>query len=578
MKRTRRTFLAMMGLTTVGIAIILYGSNQNLLVSAIPNVANIMSAETVQVTIASSVTKKKWLEAAAKEFAAQNIKTKSGKLIGIDINGVLSGDSMLQILSRKLQPAVWSPGEDSWVGQFHDRWSEQYRRPSMTQPCKPTIYTPAGLAMWRPMAEALGWPGKSVSWKTIIDLAGDPQGWARYGHPEWGKLKLGHTHPKYSSAGLLFLTSVVYGITGQTNGLKAAQVYEPRVEQALSALAQNTSKYGMVTTDLFNLMAQHGPDYLHAVAAFEEGVVRFNLEHGQELRWPLAFVFPSEGTFWSNHPYCILDGTEWVSQEQAEAARQFLDFLLAKEQQSLAVQYMLRPLDANVPTGTQLTLENGTDPKARPETVPAFQVPDADTSAAIIDQFFTTKRKATVMLVLDVSGSMAGEPIRAATEASSAFLKRLDPRDEVGLIAFNDIIIRVSEVQSASAIAESLSNRVLDLVAGGGTNLHGAVCAATNKMNDIRRAHQASGENRLYGIIVLSDGADTTGEISENKMFQTCLPTTLEANGTKVFTIAFGASANKDVLGRIAHVSGGAMFDANAASIDQTYLKISAEQ
>jgi Ca-activated chloride channel homolog len=578
MKRTRRTFFAMMGLTAAGIAIILYGSNQNLPVSVVPTVANIVGAETVQVTIASSVTKKKWLEAAAKEFAAQNIKTKSGKAIGIDITGVLSGDSMLQILSRKLQPVVWSPGEDSWVGQFRDRWSEQRSRPSMTQPCKPTIYTPAGLAMWRPMAEALGWPGKSVSWKTIIDLAADPRGWARYGHPEWGKLKLGHTHPKYSSAGLLFLTSVVYGITGQTNGLKAAQVYEPRVEQALSALAQNTSKYGMVTTDLFNLMAQHGPDYLHAVAAFEEGVVRFNLEHSQELRWPLAFVFPSDGTFWSNHPYCILDGTEWVSQEQADAARQFLNFLLAKEQQSLAVQYMLRPLDANVPTGIQLTLENGTDPKARPETVPAFQIPDADTSAAIIDQFLTTKRKATVMLVLDVSGSMAGEPIRAATEASSAFLKRLDPRDEVGLITFNDTITRLSEVQSASTVAEGLSNRVLDLVAGGGTNLHGAVCSATNQMNDIRLAHQASGESRLYGIIVLSDGADTTGEISETRMFQTCLPTTPEADGTKVLTIAFGDSANKDVLGRIGHVSGGAIFDANATSIDLTYLKISAEQ
>jgi hypothetical protein len=61
-------------------------------------------------------------------------------------------------------------------------------------------------------------------------------------------------------------------------------------------------------------------------------------------------------------------------------------------------------------------------------------------------------------------------------------------------------------------------------------------------------------------------------------MFQTCLPAVIEANGTKVFTIAFGEGAGKGVLSRIAHVSGGAMFAANAISIDQTYLKISAEQ
>ena len=78
--------------------------------------------------------------------------------------------------------------------------------------------------------------------------------------------------------------------------------------------------------------------------------------------------------------------------------------------------------------------------------------------------------------------------------------------------------------------------------------------------------------------MVLSDGADTTGEISENRMFQTCLPSGPEAEGTKVFTIAFGASANRDVLDRIGQVSGGKMFEADAASIDQTYLKISAEQ
>ena len=578
MNRTRRTFLAIMGLTAAGIVAIISSSKHDLMSGASLNLANIVVSQPVQVTIASSVTKKKWLEAAAKEFATQGITTKSGKAIGIEVSGVLSGDSLLNLLSGKLQPVVWSPGEESWIAQFRDRWSERGNRPAMTEPCKPTIYTPAGLAIWRPMAEALGWPNGKVGWKTIIDLAADPQGWARYGHPEWGKLKLGHTHPQYSSAGLLFLTSVIYGITGQTHGLKAEQIYDKRVEQVLSALAQNTSKYGMVTTDLFNLMAQQGPDYLHAVAAFEEGVVRFNMEHAAELRWPLAFVFPAEGTFWSDHPYCILDGAGWVSNEQAEAARLFLDFLRAKEQQSMAIQFMLRPLDSKVPVGTPLTLENGTDPKVRPETVPAFEVPDARTSAAIIDQFRATKRKATAMLVLDVSGSMEGQPIRSATEATAAFLKRLDPRDDVGLIIFNDNINVVSEVQPASVIAEGLSEKVRNLIAGGGTNLYGALCTAANKVNDRKRVDLARGENRLYGIIVLSDGADTNGQVSETKMFQTCLPATVEANGTKVFTIAFGEGANKDVLGRIAHVSGGAAYDANAASIDQTYLKISAEQ
>ena len=578
MNRTRRLFLSMLGLTAAGLAIIYATSAHNPLTGVDLGLPGMASAEHVHVTVATSVTKKKWLEAAAARFMAANAATKSGKPIDIEIKGVLSGDSMQQILAGELKPVVWSPGEESWTAQFAQRWSEKHARPASTAPCKPTIYTPSGLAIWRPMAEALGWPAKKVGWKTIMDLAADSKGWGRYGHPEWGKLKLGYTHPQYSSAGLLFVTSVVYGILGQTGALKAEQVYAPAVQQALAAMAQNTSKYGMVTTDLFDLMASRGPDYLHAISAFEEGTVRLNLERSADLRWPLVFLFPSEGTFWSDHPYCILDGIPWVSEEQAEGARQFLDFLLAREQQILASENLLRPLDAHVPLGSQLTAANGTDPSARPESEPAYEFPDASASAAIIDQFLATKRKATVMLVLDVSGSMAGEPIRAATDATASFLRRLDPRDRVGLMVFNDKVSVVSDVQSVATDGEALSQRVVQLVAGGGTNLNGAVCAAVAKMNEAHRVEQASGENRLYGIVLLSDGADTTGEMSETRMLQTCLPSSLEAEGTKVFAIAFGQDANRETLDRIARSSGGKMFESDSASIDQTYLKISAEQ
>lgn len=583
MNRARKTFLAILGLTAAGIAAMIATSNRIPHGAAgtgtgVASIDSTPAAEPVHVLIASSVTKKRWLDAAATAFAAGKPVTASGRPIEIEIKGVLSGDSMQQILDGKLKPVVWSPGEESWIAQLGDRWSSAHNRPAITKPCKPTIYTPSGLAIWRPMAEALGWPDRKIGWKTIIDLAANPQGWAGYGHPEWGNLKLGYTHPQYSSAGLLFLASAIYALTGQTNGLKSDQIYEPRVAEALAAIARHTSKYGMVTTDLFDMMARHGPAYLHAVAAFEEGTVRLNLERAKDLRWPLVFVFPAEGTFWSDHPYCILDGTDWVSDQQATAAEQFVDFLLAKEQQSLAGQYLLRPLDASVPSGNLLTSANGTDANAQPETVPAFQVPDAATSAAIIDQFLTTKRKAAVMLVLDISGSMSGEPIRAATEATSAFLKRLDPHDEVGLMAFNDKIAVLSDVRPVSEVGEGLAQRVRQLVADGGTNLYGAVCAAAGKINDIKRRDTAAGENRLYGIVVLSDGDDTSGEISETRMFQTCLPSTPEADGTKVFTIAFGKDANRDLLGRMGQVSGGAMFEGDAASVDQAYLRISAEQ
>ena len=43
-------------------------------------------------------------------------------------------------------------------------------------------------------------------------------------------------------------------------------------------------------------MAREGTSYLHAAAVPEADTVRFNLERGDELSLPLAFIFPSGGT------------------------------------------------------------------------------------------------------------------------------------------------------------------------------------------------------------------------------------------------------------------------------------------
>jgi Ca-activated chloride channel family protein len=575
MKRSRRTFLSILAAAgaTAG-ALYVFGAGGNI---GLPG-GLLPEPPPVRITVASAVTKQKWLAAAADSFRAADPRTAAGAPIEIALSNVLSGDSMLQIADGTLTPTVWSPGETSWVEQLDERWSRSQPTPISTAPCEPTVLTPIGIAMWRPMAEALGWPATPVSWKRLIDLANDPEGWASLGHPEWGRLRLGHTHPQYSSAGLLFLASAIYAITGKTDGITAADIYDPAVEEALRTLAQNTAKYGMLTTDLLNAMAANGPAFLHAAAAFEEGTVRLNIERGQDLRWPLAFLFPEEGTFWSDQPYCILDGSGWVSPEEAEAARLFQAHLLSGPVQATAGLHFVRPLSAATPLGDLLTEANGTEPGASPATVPAFTIPSPDVSEAIIDQFLETKRKATVVLVLDVSGSMSGEPIKTATEATAEFLDRLHPRDRVGLLMFSDQVGVLSPVAPVAEVAERVRNQVLGLTAGGGTNLNGAVCAAADMLAAAQSRDEAAGENRLYGLVLLSDGKDTVGEVSPTRMFQTCLGTGDETEGQRVYAIAFGDEVDAEVLNRLAAESRGAVFKADPASISAAYLEISAEQ
>ncbi len=585
MSRTRIIFVAIIGVTLCIIAgaiafqfIDRANNGGGILSDGETAVATPIPEGTILVSLASSNTKRNWLDQVAADFNSGGHTTSGGQAIVVEVSHVTSGGSKDAILEGTSQPIAWSPGDGSWVDQANDAWQQRNNKPIASEACAPTIYAPLGFAMWRPMAEALGWPDTPIGWDTIVALAADPEGWGSYGRPEWGQFRFGHTHPAYANSGLLSMTGFVYGIAGETSTLTAADIYAPEVEEAMRALEQNTSKYGKQAPALLDLMAREGPSYLHAAAVPEADTVKMNVERGDELAFPLAFIFPSGGTIWADHPYCILDNADWVSDEQAEAAAIFRDYLLAPEQQALAIDNYLRPLDSNIPLHAPLDLDNGADPRVNTSTVAPLPSPSSEIGTAVTDLFAITKRKATIYVVLDVSGSMEGEKIKTAKAATVEFLQRLDPDDEVGLIIFGDVVDTLQEPERVGNVVEGLSKRVSELLANGNTALYASVCDAAKAIQKMQFEDEENGESRLYGIVLLSDGEDTIGRPTENQMFATCLPANAEADGVKIFPIAFGEGADTMVLTRIADVTGGRMFTADPASISSVYESISAEQ
>jgi Ca-activated chloride channel family protein len=247
--------------------------------------------------------------------------------------------------------------------------------------------------------------------------------------------------------------------------------------------------------------------------------------------------------------------------------------------QAEAANNFIRPLDGKIAPDSALAKVGFTDLAASPATIPPLSIPSPEVSEAIIDQFYNTKRKATVILTLDVSGSMSGEAIRAATESTAEFLDRLHPRDRVGLIAFNQDATLLTPISPVADVVENLKRQVLALPADGGTNLHGAVCRAAEILRQEQKADSSKGENRLYGIVLLSDGKDTAGVVSANQMMTTCLGAGNEdGEGTRVFVLAFGSDVDGPLMDRLARETGGMRFDAAANSVGNAYLKISAEQ
>ena len=535
----------------------------------------------VVVDFYSALTKQDWISDVAESFNAMRVKTALGNTIVVTGDfGVTSGGSKDAILAGKIQPVAWSPGDQSWVDTANQTWIDLTGHPLVSGACPSTVYAPIGFAMWRKMAEAMGWPNTPISWDDIAALAADPQGWGRYSQPAWGQFKFGHPNPVYSNFGMLMMAEVAYSTLDTTGGLTPGLIQSQPVENAAREIEVHTYHYGIQSRALLDLMTKKGPSYLHAVFTAEAEVLKANQDHAADLARlgdTLVFVFPAKGTYWTEQPYCILDGAEWVDQEEREAAQIFLNYLLEQPQQALAIDKYLRPVDTTIPLHAPIALDNGTNPDVTMQTVPPLESPSNKAQAALIDLFNKVKKKLTVILVLDRSASMAGDKLQSAKAAVIDFLGKLNKADWVSVVAFGDSPIELQPSGIVSSSVEKLKQSVDGLYPEGNTALYDAVCQAIDRANELQIQDEAVGDPRLYGIVVLSDGEDTASIHTENDLMNICLPTGESVEGIKVFTIAYGDDADKDLLLRIANRTNGKFYEAAPNTIQKVLDDIIAQ-
>ena len=533
-------------------------------------------AGSIVVEVHSSDTKQDWMNQVVASFNAAG-RTLDGKPIVVTVKHVASGSSMTDILDGKVQPVVWSPGSNPWVSQINQTWRDRTGKNLINGECPATLNLPLAIAMWRPMAEALGWPDKPIGWDDLAALSTNPAGWAAYDHPEWGEFRFGHPHPEHSNSGLLSLIAEVYAAADRTDGLTVDTVKSQAVMQSVGAVEQRVFHYGKKDTDLLLRMTQRGPEYLHAVTSYEANVIKWNRDHANELRFPLVAIYPSDGTFWVENPYCILDGASWVSDEQKRAAAIFRDYVLSSEQQSLAMDWGLRPADPKAPLRSPIDLMNGAVPAVTSDQVPNLAYPNDEVIGHILDMWHQVKKKATVLLLLDTSGSMNGSKIRNAVEGAVAFVDQMYPADEVYVVPFATQVTELPIVGTVGDVGEELRTSLRGLYAEGNTALYEAVIYGVDRLEQLRAEDEKAGERRLYGIVLLSDGKN---EIDGGPSYQDMLsrlPSGTEASGIKIYTIAYGEDADLNVLTTLANRTNGKQFSGDVEDIKAVYFLISSE-
>ncbi|HAD03250.1 MAG: hypothetical protein A2091_08280 [Desulfuromonadales bacterium GWD2_61_12] len=151
-------------------------------------------------------------------------------------------------------------------------------------------------------------------------------------------------------------------------------------------------------------------------------------------------------------------------------------------------------------------------------------------------------------LVLDRSGSMAGEKLERARAAVIEALRRLGPRDIFALVTYDHSVETVVPAQPASN-SEWIEGRIRGIAAGGNTALFAGVSQGAAEV----RKHLAG--PYIHRIILLSDGLANVGPSTPDDLGR--LGGALLKEGISVTTVGVGTDFNEDLMTRLAARSDG---------------------
>jgi len=473
--------------------------------------------------------------------------------------GLANGDATM--------PDVWVPDSSTWL----------MRLQSAASGFSPTngesiARSPVVIAMPEPVAQAIGWPKKKVTWQDLLGQLTTSN-----------SIKPGIVEPTRDAAGLAGLLAL-----GQQAGLAGdkAQEAQTSVLRALasgkSALREDLLAKFPRSTDPASIAQA-----LSAAPLSEEDVVQYN---SAKPPIPLAALYLEPAPTSLDYPYAVMPGTDPVKAKAAEGLFRVLTTNDFKNQ--LGAQH-LRAADGTWGDGFEA-------PAGAPSPAGTPQVTESANSGgtaaggsdpAVINKTLATWTAVTLpgrlLAVIDISGTMGGKVPSAGNvtrmqltqQAASKGLGLFSDDWAVGLWVFSSNLgggkdykelVPIQPVSSGrSRLAAQLGQ--VKPIKGGDTGLYDTILAAyKNVQNDWQ-------SGRVNSIVLLTDGIgndDPDGGITHPALLTELKKIRDDKKPVQLIIIGLGDEVNQGPLDQITKVTGGRVFVANdPAKIGDIFLQ-----
>lgn len=175
----------------------------------------------------------------------------------------------------------------------------------------------------------------------------------------------------------------------------------------------------------------------------------------------------------------------------------------------------------------------------------------------------------SLILILDTSTSMVGQPMAAARQAAGAFVDQLNENDSVAVLSFNHVITtEIDFTTDHQAVQDQIAR--IDAVPSAGACLYDAAWQAVQMMATLPAGRRA--------IVLMTDGVDEYNGRPCSAITADDVIDAASGGGTRVpiYTIGLGERVDVQTLTRLSSLSGGRYLSSPARTqLEAAFLQVS---
>lgn len=392
-----------------------------------------------------------WMIELAEKFNKANNKTSDGKSIGIAIRSVSSGAQLDYIKAGVYIPEAISPSASMWADML------DFEGIDVECLNEKLVGNVAGILIDKQVYNQLKADKGTVDLGTII------------AETEAGQMAAGYTNPFSSTTGLNFLASALYYYDTNAPLSEAAVAGFNKFQNNVPFVAYNTLQMRQAAES----------------STFSTFILEYQLYYNNsELKNNYEFI--PFGMRHDNPLYIVGE----VTDNEREALELFNDYCMSDDAQKLASTYGFNQLE---------------DYKS--------SIPATDGNTWVQMQKVWKKNKNTAkpiaaVFVLDMSGSMSGEPINSLKTSLKNSMKYINSTNYIGVVSYAsgvnvDLDIGLFDINQQAYF----SGAVDGLQASGNTATYSALAVAMDELNKFMETNS----NVQPMIFLLSDGQSNGG-------------------------------------------------------------------